>query len=64
MFFTGGQGGQRGLLSVPDYLTLPVTRAAQAVQVSAFPDAYAKWEDLARQLAGTPSISGRRLRVR
>jgi cell wall-associated NlpC family hydrolase len=57
MFFTGGRGGQRGLLSIPDYLSLPVTRAAQAVQVSAFPEAYAKWEGLARQLTGTPSIA-------
>ena len=64
MFFTGGRGGQRGLLSVPDYLDLPVTRAAQAVQVSAFPDAYAKWEGLARQLAGTPSIAACGMRVR
>ncbi|PKW26690.1 C40 family peptidase [Phycicoccus duodecadis] len=58
MFFTGGRGGQPGLLSIPDYLNLSVTRAAQAVQVSAFPDAYAKWEGLARQLAGSPSVSG------
>ncbi len=58
MFFTGGRGGQRGLLSVPGYLNLPVTRAAQAVQVSAFPDAYAKWEGLALQVAGSPSVSG------
>ena len=57
MFFTGGHGGQRGLLSVPDYLALSVAQAAQAVQVSAFPNAYARWEALARQLAGSPSIS-------
>ena len=38
MFFVGGRGGQPGLLSIPDYLSLPVTQAAQAVQVSAFPD--------------------------
>jgi cell wall-associated NlpC family hydrolase len=30
----------------------PVTRAAQDVQRSAFPDAYAKWEGLAAQLVG------------
>lgn len=57
MFFRGGRGGQRGLLAIPDYLSLSVTRAAQAVQVSAFPDAYAKWEGLALQLVGNPSIS-------
>lgn len=57
LFFTGGRGGQRGLLDVPGYLRLPVTQAAQAVQNSAFPDAYAKWEGLARKLAGAPSIA-------
>lgn len=57
MFFTGGRGGQRGLLDIPNYLQLPVAQAAQAVQISAFPDAYAKWEGLARQLAGAPSIT-------
>ncbi|QIM22014.1 C40 family peptidase [Phycicoccus sp. HDW14] len=57
MFFRGGRGGQRGLLSVPGYLDLPVAQAAQAVQVSAFPDAYARWESIARQLLGAPSIS-------
>ncbi|MCW0213542.1 MAG: C40 family peptidase [Pseudonocardia sp.] len=31
----------------------PVTKAAQDVQRSAFPDAYAKWEGLAAQLVGT-----------
>ncbi len=36
---------------------MSVTRAAQAVQVSAFPEAYAKWEGLALQLAGNDSIS-------
>lgn len=47
MFFTGGHGGQRGLLDVPGWERMSVTRAAQAVQVSAYPDAYAKWEPLA-----------------
>jgi cell wall-associated NlpC family hydrolase len=32
------------LLTVPGWEQLPVTEAAQAVQVSAYPDAYAKWE--------------------
>lgn len=57
MFFRGGHGGQRGLLSVPGYLELPVAEAAQAVQVSAVPTAYAKWEATARQLVGAPSIA-------
>src|SRR5690606_9071054 len=32
------------LLSISDWQDMPLTRAAQAVQVSAYPDAYAKWE--------------------
>lgn len=38
------------LMAIPGWETLPVTVAAQAVQRSAFPDAYAKWEGLASQL--------------
>jgi hypothetical protein len=38
------------LLKVPNWQRLPVTVAAQTVQRSAFPDAYAKWEGLAAQL--------------
>ncbi len=32
------------LTDVPDWSTLPLTEAAQTVQQSAYPDAYAKWE--------------------
>jgi hypothetical protein len=39
------------LLQVPGWLQLPLTEAAQAVQYSAFPDAYAQWEHNARMLA-------------
>ena len=49
------------LLKVPGWQNLPVTAAAQAVQQSGFPDAYAKWEPLAtalqQALAPTP-VSG------
>lgn len=38
------------LVAIPGWQTLPVTVAAQDVQRSAFPDAYAKWEGLAAQL--------------
>lgn len=38
------------LLQVAHWQELPVTVAAQAVQRSAFPDAYAKWESDAQQL--------------
>ena len=41
------------LLAIPGWQTLPVTVAAQTVQRSAFPEAYAKWEGLAAQLAST-----------
>lgn len=34
----------RGLLDVKDWQQKPLTEAAQSVQISAFPSAYAKWE--------------------
>ena len=37
-----------GLLDIPGWKAMSVTRAAQAVQVSAHPVAYAKWEKSAR----------------
>ncbi|MEU4218944.1 hypothetical protein [Actinoplanes sp. NPDC026623] len=40
------------LLAVPGWQTMPLTRAAQAVQVSAYPDAYAKFEPEAVQVVG------------
>ncbi|MET1072612.1 MAG: C40 family peptidase [Umezawaea sp.] len=50
------------LLQVPNWERLPVTVAAQTVQRSAFPDAYAKWEglaaDLVSQLAGVTDPAG------
>lgn len=49
MFFNGGDGGQPGLRSKA-WKTMGLGQAAQAVQVSAYPDAYNKWEGLARQL--------------
>ena len=42
------KGHTRGLLDIPGWSSLSVTQAAQAVQISAFPDAYAKWEASAR----------------
>ncbi|HVL83242.1 MAG TPA: C40 family peptidase [Pseudonocardia sp.] len=41
------------LLEVPGWERLPVTVAAQTVQRSAFPDAYARWEGLAADLVST-----------
>lgn len=51
--FFGGQhnpntGITNGLLDIPGWRSMTVTQAAQAVQISAFPDAYAKWEGSAR----------------
>jgi LysM repeat protein len=52
LFFGGPSNPNRGitggLLDVPDWEWKTVTAAAQAVQVSAHPDAYAKWEKSAR----------------
>ncbi|WP_228079394.1 hypothetical protein [Streptomyces profundus] len=45
------------LLDVPDYLTLPLTVAAQEVQRSAHPDEYAKHETNAALLSG--ALTGR-----
>lgn len=50
MFYTGGRAGQPGLLDISGWSRMTVTAAAQAVQRSAFPLAYAKWEVLAGSL--------------
>lgn len=47
--FYGGAGdpngsATRGLLDIPDWEHLPYADAAQAVQISAYPDRYAQWE--------------------
>lgn len=47
-FFGGPTGPNfgkvRGLLDINNWQSMPLTRAAQAVQISAFPEAYQKWE--------------------
>jgi LysM repeat protein len=50
--FFGGKssptyGAARGLLDIKDWSNKSVTEAAQAVQISAYPNAYAKWESSA-----------------
>lgn len=45
------------LADVPGWESLPVTQAAQAVQRSAFPDAYAQWEPLAHELLDHYTVS-------
>lgn len=43
------------LLDVDGWHTMPLTQAAQAVQRSAFPDAYARWQSEAEQLVAAIS---------
>ncbi len=45
-------GLTNGLLDIPGWSSMSVTAAAQAVQKSAHPDAYAKWETSARDWLG------------
>jgi len=55
-FFGGPTGPNHGhppgLLDIDGWQNMPLTQAAQAVQRSAFPDAYAQWEDDATALLG------------
>lgn len=44
------QGSPRGLLDIPGWEGMPLGQAAQRVQISAFPDAYDKWEPTAQQI--------------
>ena len=52
LFFGGASnpniGRTKGLLDIAGWQSMPLTVAAQSVQISAFPDAYAKWEASAR----------------
>ncbi|CAN5493088.1 hypothetical protein BH10ACT6_BH10ACT6_05970 [soil metagenome] len=41
------KGFTRGLLDIADWQDTTIAQAAQAVQISAYPDAYAKWESSA-----------------
>lgn len=52
MFFHGGQGGQPGLDDIRGWQGMSLGQAAQRVQVSAFPGAYAKWADEAQAIMG------------
>ena len=45
-----------GLVDIDGWMSMPYTEAAQAVQVSAFPDAYARHEQTARDLAAEAGI--------
>jgi hypothetical protein len=52
LFFGGPKNpnaaNTRGLLDIPGWQSKSVTDAAQAVQLSGYPTAYAKWEASAR----------------
>ena len=50
LFYVGNPGKTRGLLGVRGWASMSLTDAAQAVQVSAYPQEYAKWEQTARAL--------------
>ena len=39
----------RGLLDIPGWQEMPFTQAAQAVQISAYPDRYGQWETAAHR---------------
>lgn len=53
---TAATGFYRALLKVPGWQSMTVTQAAQAVQRSAYPGAYAKWEAQARAIVGTGAV--------
>jgi FOG: LysM repeat len=48
LFYQGRAGYTRGLLDIAGWQSMPLTVAAQKVQISAYPDHYAKWETSAR----------------
>lgn len=48
LFFDGNPGFTRGLRDIAGWQAMPLTVAAQKVQISAHPNAYAKWESSAR----------------
>lgn len=60
--FYGGEGAtpNRGLTDIAGWEDLPLGKAAQTVQGSAFPDAYNKWEEratsLVREYSNSPAI--------
>ena len=57
MFYLGSPQGQPGLTTVPGWQQLSLAQAAESVQQSGLPDAYAKWEGPASQVVG--KVEGR-----
>ncbi len=57
-FFGGDKPpSQPGLVDIDGWMSMPYTEAAQAVQVSAFPDAYARQEQTARDISAQAGIN-------
>ncbi len=52
MFYLGGPQGQPGLTTVSGWQQMSLAQAAESVQQSGLPDAYAKWEGPASQVVG------------
>ena len=56
-FFTGATNADgtttRGLLDIPGWESMPYADAAQAVQISAYPERYAQWETAAYEWLAT-----------
>ncbi|MEU6022600.1 M23 family metallopeptidase [Micromonospora sp. NPDC047134] len=48
----------RTLVTISDWQAMPLTDAAQAVQISAYPDAYARWETPATRLVDAITAAG------
>lgn len=63
-FFGGASGPNHGsppgLLDIPGWQSLPKGAAAQAVEVSAYPDRYARWEPVAAAIFDVLTRSGPR----
>ena len=57
MFYLGGPQGQPGLTTVPGWQQMSLAQAAESVQQSGLPDAYAQWETPANQIVG--KVEGR-----
>lgn len=59
-FFGGptgpNHGSPKGLLDVPNWQSMALTVAAQTVQVSAYPNAYAKWQSAAETILSSSGI--------
>jgi cell wall-associated NlpC family hydrolase len=56
MFYTGGQQGQPGLLDISGFDRMSVTDAAHTVPLRAVPGADPKWQPLAMQVVGDPTV--------